>query len=132
MINRLTPQEIADKLRKCADGGGCDSCPYKCGEDIGEFGCICEIMHAAADAIDNQRTHIQALIKANDAHREMVAQAPKPPTNRVEMVEALDAIETGMTRLAMSRDIWQNDLVYTLCQGVRLLLEDRIKNRGAR
>lgn len=47
------------------------------------------------------------------------------------MVEALDAIETGMTRLAMSRDIWQNDLVYTLCQGVRLLLEDRIKNRGA-
>jgi hypothetical protein len=48
------------------------------------------------------------------------------------MVEALDAIETGMTRLAMSRDIWQNNLVYTLCQGVRLLLEDRIKNRGAR
>jgi hypothetical protein len=62
----------------------------------------------------------------------MVAQAPKPPAKRGEMVEALDAIETGMTRLAMSRDIWQNNLVYTLCQGVRLLLEDRIKNRGAR
>lgn len=129
MINRLAPQEIADKLRKCADEpGSCTLCPWDCVNGS----CICSIMHAAADAIDNQRTHIQALIKANDAHREMVAQAPKPQTNRGEMVEALDAIETGMTRLAMSRDIWQNELVYTLCQGVRLLLEDRIKNRGAR
>lgn len=128
-MNRLTPQEIADKLRKCAgEPGSCTLCPWDCVNGS----CICSIMHAAADAIDNQRTHIQALIKANDAHREMVAQAPKPQTNRGEMVEALDAIETGMTRLAMSRDIWQSDLVYTLCQGVRLLLEDRIKNRGAR
>lgn len=128
MINRLTPQEIADKLRKCANGGGCDSCPYKCGEDIGELGCIFEIMHAAADALDNQRTHIQALIKANEAHREMVAR----PAKRSDMVEALDAIETGMTKVAIDRDIWQNDLIYVLCQGVRLLLEDRIKNRAAR
>ena len=129
MMNRLTPQEIADKLRKCADEpGSCTLCPWDCVNGS----CICAIMHAAADALDNQRTHIQALIKANDAHREMVAQAPKPPAKRGEMVEALDAIETGMTRLAMSRDIWQNNLVYTLCQGVRLLLEDRIKNRGAR
>lgn len=128
MINRLTPQEIADKLRKCANGGGCDSCPYKCGEDIGELDCIFEIMHAAADALDNQRTHIQALIKANEAHREMVAR----PAKRSDMVEALDAIETGMAKVAIDRDIWQNDLIYVLCQGVRLLLEDRIKNRGAR
>ena len=128
MINRLTPQEIADKLRTCANGGGCDSCPYKCGEDIGELGCIFEIMHVAADALDNQRTHIQALIKANEAHREMVAR----PAKRSDMVEALDAIETGMTKVAIDRDIWQNDLIYVLCQGVRLLLEDRIKNRGAR
>lgn len=131
-MNRRTPQEIADNLRNCANGVGCNSCPYKCEEDIGEFGCINSLMYAAADAIDNQRAHIQSLIKANEAHREMVAQVPKPPTNRGEMVEVLDAIETGMTRLAMSRDIWQNDLIYVLCQGVRLLLEDRIKNRGAR
>lgn len=127
-MNRRTPQEIADNLRNCANGVGCNSCPYKCEEDIGEFGCINSLMYAAADAIDNQRAHIQSLIKANEAHREMVAR----PAKRSDMVEALDAIETGMTRLAMSRDIWQNDLVYTLCQGVRLLLEDRIKNRGAR
>ena len=127
-MNRLTPMEIADKLRKCANGGGCDSCPYKCGEDIGNFVCICSILHAAADAIDNQSAHIQALIKANEAHREMVAR----PAKRSDMVEALDAIETGMTKVAIDRDIWQNDLIYVLCQGVRLLLEDRIKNRGAR
>lgn len=122
-MNRLTPQEIADKLRKCANGGGCDSCPYECGEDIGDFGCICSIMRAAADALDNQRAHIQAIIKANDAHREMVAR----PAKRSDMVEALDAIETGMTKVAIDRDIWQNDLIYVLCQGVRLLLEERVR-----
>lgn len=126
-MNRLTQQEIADKLRKCANGGGCNSCPYKCEEDIGEFGCINSLMYAAADAIDTQHAHIQALIKANEAHREMVAR----PAKRSDMVEALDAIETGMTKVAIDRDIWQNDLIYVLCQGVRLLLEDRIKNRGA-
>lgn len=119
-MNRLTPQEIADKLRKCADGGGaCSSCPWACGDGS----CIRSIMHAAADALDNQRTHIQALIKANEAHREMVAR----PAKRSDMVEALDAIETGMTKVAIDRDIWQNDLVYVLCQGVRLLLEERVK-----
>lgn len=126
-MNRRTPQEIADNLRNCANGVGCNSCPYKCEEDIGEFGCINSLMYAAADAIDNQRAHIQALIKANEAHREMVAR----PAKRSDMVEALDAIETGMTKVAIDRDIWQNDLIYVLCQGVRLLLEDRIKNRGA-
>ena len=127
-MNRLTPQEIADKLRNCADGVGCGSCPYKCGEGIADFSCINSLMYAAADAIDTQHTHIQALIKANEAHREMVAR----PAKRSDMVEALDAIETGMTKVAIDRDIWQNDLIYVLCQGVRLLLADRIKNRGAR
>lgn len=127
-MNRRTPQEIADNLRNCANGVGCNSCPYECGEDISNFSCICSLMYAAADAIDNQRAHIQALIKANEAHREMVAS----PAKRSDMVEALDAIETGMTKVAIDRDIWQNDLIYVLCQGVRLLLEDRIKNRGAR
>lgn len=122
-MNRLTPQEIADKLRKCANGGGCNSCPYECGEGIVDFSCINSLMYAAADAIDNQRTHIQALIKANEAHREMVAR----PSKRSDMVEALDAIETGMTKVAIDRDIWQNDLIYVLCQGVRLLLEDRVR-----
>lgn len=127
MKKRLSPADIAAALRACVEPNAqCPkNCPYIDGHNDGS--CVRQISLAAADAIDNQRTHIAALIKANDAHREMVAQAPKPPTNRGEMVEALDAIETGMTRLAMSRDIWQNELVYTLCQGVRLLLEDRVR-----
>ncbi len=48
---------------------------------------------------------------------------------REDLVEALDAIETGMCRIKESRDIWQNDLVYALCQGVRLILMDKIKEK---
>lgn len=119
-MNRLTPQEIADELRKCSGKTGtCSSCPWACGDSS----CIRSIMRAAADAIDDQHAHIQALIKANEAHREMVAR----PAKRSDMVEALDAIETGMTKVAIDRDIWQNDLIYVLCQGVRLLLEDRVR-----
>lgn len=47
-----------------------------------------------------------------------------------DMLEALDAIETGMCRIKESRDIWQNDLVYALCQGVRLLLLKEIKRNS--
>lgn len=131
MRKRLSPADIATALRACVESG--KPCPRTCpyADTRKDGSCIRQLCQDAADAIDNQRTHIKALIKANDAHREMMAQTPKPPAKRGEMVEALDDIETGMTRLAMSRDIWQNDLVYTLCQGVRLLLEDRIKNRGA-
>ena len=46
---------------------------------------------------------------------------------REDLVEALDAIGTGMGRSKERRDIWQNDLVYALCQGVRLLLMEEIK-----
>lgn len=47
---------------------------------------------------------------------------------RDDLIEALDAIETGMSRVKESRDIWQNDLVYALCQAVRLLLTEEIKH----
>ena len=46
---------------------------------------------------------------------------------RDDLIEALDAIETGMCRIKESRGIWQNDLVYALCQAVRLLLTEEIK-----
>lgn len=47
--------------------------------------------------------------------------------DRTAIVEALDAIEDGMCRIKESRDIWQNELVYALCQGVRLLLMEELK-----
>lgn len=46
---------------------------------------------------------------------------------REELMEALDAIETGMCRVKESRDIWQNKLVYALCQAVRMLLMEKLR-----
>lgn len=47
--------------------------------------------------------------------------------DRTAIVEALDAIEDGMIRIKEQRSIWQNSLVYALCQAVRLLLLDKLK-----
>lgn len=47
---------------------------------------------------------------------------------RDDLIEALDAIETGMCRIKESRDIWQNEMVYALCQAVRLLLMEELKH----
>ena len=45
------------------------------------------------------------------------------------MLEALEEIENGMCRIKERRSIWQNSLVYALCQAVRLLLIDKIKEK---
>ena len=45
------------------------------------------------------------------------------------MLEALEEIENGMCRIKEQRCIWQNSLVYALCQAVRLLLIDKIKEK---
>ena len=49
--------------------------------------------------------------------------------NRVDGMEALDAVENGMIKLGQSRDIWQNDVVYAALAGARLLLLDALKKR---
>ena len=46
---------------------------------------------------------------------------------REDLMEALDSIDTGMCRIKQSWDIWQNDLVYVLCQAVRLILTDELR-----
>lgn len=48
--------------------------------------------------------------------------------NKNDMLEALEEIENGMIRIKEKRSIWQNSLVYALCQAVRLLLIDKIKD----
>lgn len=39
--------------------------------------------------------------------------------NKDAMLEALEEIENGMCRIKERRSIWQNSLVYALCQAVR-------------
>ena len=49
--------------------------------------------------------------------------------NKDAMLEALEEIENGMCRIKERRSIWQNSLIYALCQAVRLLLIDKIKEK---
>lgn len=51
----------------------------------------------------------------------------KSVSNQKALSEALDAVENGMCRIADTRDIWQNELLYALCQTVRLLGVDKLK-----
>ena len=48
-------------------------------------------------------------------------------TEKERIIEVLDAIENGMCKVAETRDIWQNDLIYALCEGERILLTARLK-----
>lgn len=48
-------------------------------------------------------------------------------SERERISEVLDAIENGMCKIAETRDIWQNDLIYALCEGERILLTARLK-----
>lgn len=46
---------------------------------------------------------------------------------REAAIEALEAIENGMCRVKDCGDIWQDKLVYALCQATRLLLLDKLR-----
>lgn len=50
-------------------------------------------------------------------------------SDKTAMLEVLNEIEDGMCRIKVDGDIWQNRLVYALCQGVRLVLIDKIKEK---
>ena len=52
-------------------------------------------------------------------------------TERERISGCLDAIENGMCKIAETRDIWQNNLIYALCEGVRILLTVRLKELNA-
>ena len=48
-------------------------------------------------------------------------------SERERISEVLDAIENGMCKITETRDIWQNDLIYAMCEGERILLTARLK-----
>jgi len=43
-------------------------------------------------------------------------------TKREQMIECIRALDDGMERIQNTRDIWQNDLLYWICKGLKLLL----------
>ena len=67
----MTRDEIVTALRCCAsiDGSGCGICPSE-ELDGKEICCGDALKLSAADLIENQQRHIEALLQANDALRE--------------------------------------------------------------
>ena len=64
----MTRDEIVTALRCCEQQKKCEgACPL-----IAEFGCIEKAMGYAADLIENQQRHIEALMQANAALRDTV------------------------------------------------------------
>ena len=65
----MTRDEIVTALRCCEQHKRCEgACPL-----IAEFGCIEKAMSYAADLIENQQRHIEALMKANDSLKDAIA-----------------------------------------------------------
>ena len=76
----MTRDEIVTALRCCEQRQKCEgACPL-----IAEVGCIEKAMGYAADLIENQQRHIEALMQANAALRDTVLR-------RDEQIEKLAA-----------------------------------------
>ena len=67
----MTRDEIVTALRCCA-GDSCEGCPYDEIFTIEDAKCIGKTMGYAADLIENQQRHIEALVRANAALRDTV------------------------------------------------------------
>ena len=75
----MTRYEIVTALRCVAVCGGCDC--HECeSRHIGSGTCVLdqnEYFSAAADLIENQQRHIEALMKANDSLKDAIARRDK-------------------------------------------------------
>lgn len=80
----MTRDEIVAALRCCANHTACNSCELR---NTGE--CL-RIMPAAADLIENQQRHIEALMKANDSLKDAIARRDKQ----------IEDMKQGMAQLA--------------------------------
>ena len=75
----MTRDEIVTALRCCEQQKKCEgACPL-----VAEFGCIEKAMGYAADLIENQQRHIEALMKANDSLKDAIARRDK----QIEMLK---------------------------------------------
>ena len=76
----MTRDEIVTALRCCADIDGEFECSptcafFKTSDELGD--CCTKKNVAAADLIENQRRHIEALMKANDSLKDAIARRDK-------------------------------------------------------
>lgn len=86
----MTRDEIVTALRCCA-GDSCEGCPYDEIFTIEDAKCIGKAMGYAADLIENQQRHIEALMKANDSLKDAIARRDK-------QIEKMKEEKHGMTK----------------------------------
>ena len=67
----MTRDEVVTALRCCA-GDSCEGCPYDKIFTVEDAKCIGKTMGIAADLIENQQRHIEALMQANAGLRDTV------------------------------------------------------------
>ena len=88
----MTRDEIVTALRCCA-GDSCEGCPFDEIFTIEDAKCIGKTMGYAADLIENQQRHIEALMQANAALRDTVlrrdAQIEKMAADRKALINEL-------------------------------------------
>ena len=85
----MTRDEIVTALRCCA-GDSCEGCPYDEIFAVEDAKCIGETTGYAADLIENQQRHIDALMKANDSLKDAIARRDKQ----------IEDMKQGMAQLA--------------------------------
>ena len=83
----MTRDEIVTALRLCGsyDVNDCKPCPLRTNTE-----CHIALTTAAADLIENQQRHIEALMKANDSLKDAIARRDKQ----------IEDMEQGMAQLA--------------------------------
>ena len=82
----MTRDEIVTALRCCAEIAKCYDCPI----GIDDPDCIEKMAGSAADLIENQQRHIEALMKANDSLKDTIARRDKQ----------IEYMKKGMAQLA--------------------------------
>ncbi len=82
----MTRDEIVTALRCCAEKAKCYDCPI----GIDDPDCIEKMAGSAADLIENQQRHIEALMKANDSLKDAIMRRDKQ----------IEDMKQGMAQLA--------------------------------
>ena len=82
----MTRDEIVTAPRCCAEKAGCNECPI----GLDDPDCIEKMAGLAADLIENQQRHIEALMKANDSLKNAIARRDKQ----------IEDMKQGMAQLA--------------------------------
>lgn len=103
----MTRDEIVTALRCCTDIDGefeCSTtCPFfKTSDELGD--CCTKKNVSAADLIENQQRHIEALIKANDSLKDAIARRDK----QIEDMAKAVAVKEEQSELhAMKNELCQ-------------------------